>query len=68
MYLTPYAWIAVGSIFAFSVTTIKIGDRNDENKNHIRTMYTRDKGWRLFGLALAIQILFIGANYLAMMS
>ncbi|MFI7933763.1 KGW motif small protein, partial [Acinetobacter baumannii] len=27
-----------------------------------------DKGWRLFGLALAIQILFIGANYLAMMS
>ncbi|EOH6174258.1 KGW motif small protein [Acinetobacter baumannii] len=40
-----------------------------KNKNHIRTMYTRDKGWRLFGLApLAIQILFIGANYLAMMS
>ncbi|EHU3335207.1 hypothetical protein AXY28_RS08495 [Acinetobacter baumannii] len=23
-----------------------------KNKNHIRTMYTRDKGWRLFGLAL----------------
>ncbi|MDB9685200.1 KGW motif small protein, partial [Acinetobacter baumannii] len=22
-----------------------------KNKNHIRTMYTRDKGWRLFGLA-----------------
>ncbi|HGY4902334.1 TPA: KGW motif small protein [Acinetobacter baumannii] len=39
-----------------------------KNKNHIRTMYTRDKGWRLFGLALAIQILFIGAYYLAMMS
>jgi hypothetical protein len=54
--------------FLLSVTTIKIGDQNDENKNHIRTMYTRDKGWRLFGLALAIQILFIGANYLAMMS
>ncbi|EPK7289402.1 KGW motif small protein, partial [Acinetobacter baumannii] len=28
-----------------------------KNKNHIRTMYTRDKGWRLFGLALAIQII-----------
>ncbi|HFF8257295.1 TPA: KGW motif small protein, partial [Acinetobacter baumannii] len=25
-----------------------------KNKNHIRTMYTRDKGWRLFGLALAL--------------
>ncbi|ELW83831.1 hypothetical protein J809_0088 [Acinetobacter sp. 25977_6] len=32
MYLTPYAWIAVGSIFAFSVTTIKIGDQNDEKQ------------------------------------
>jgi hypothetical protein len=31
-------------------------------------MYTKDKGWRLFGLALAIQILFIGVNYLVMMS
>ncbi|WP_254617471.1 KGW motif small protein, partial [Acinetobacter seifertii] len=33
-----------------------------------RAMYTKDKGWRLFGLALVIQILFIGANYLAIMS
>ncbi|WP_265092289.1 KGW motif small protein [Acinetobacter calcoaceticus] len=39
-----------------------------KNKNDIRTMYTKDKGWRWFGLALAIQILFIGANYLVMMS
>ncbi len=39
-----------------------------KNKNHIRTMYTRDKGLRLFGLALAIQVLFIAANYLLMMS
>ncbi|MDS7933463.1 KGW motif small protein [Acinetobacter calcoaceticus] len=39
-----------------------------KNKYHIRTFYNKDKGWRLFGLALAIQILFIGANYLAMMS
>ncbi|EXE61344.1 MULTISPECIES: KGW motif small protein [Acinetobacter calcoaceticus/baumannii complex] len=39
-----------------------------KNKYHIRTMYAKDKGWRLFGLALAIQILFIGANYLVMMS
>ncbi|ENU43775.1 MULTISPECIES: KGW motif small protein [Acinetobacter] len=39
-----------------------------KNKNHIRAMYTKDKGWRLFGLALVIQILFIGANYLAIMS
>jgi phage-related protein len=38
--------------FLLSVTTIKIGDQNDENKNHIRTMYTRDKGWRLFGWRL----------------
>ena len=39
-----------------------------KNKNQIRAMYTKDKGWRLFGLALVIQILFIGANYLAIMS
>ncbi len=39
-----------------------------KNKNHIRAMYTKDKGWRLFGLALVIQILFIGANYLVIMS
>ena len=68
MYLTPYAWIAVGSIFAFSVTTIKIGDQNDEKQKSHKNDVQRDKGWRLFGLALAIQILFIGANYLAMMS
>ncbi|MFW1893890.1 KGW motif small protein [Acinetobacter geminorum] len=34
----------------------------------MRTMYTKDKGWRLFGLAQAIQKLFIGAKYLVMMS
>ncbi|WP_253204462.1 KGW motif small protein [Acinetobacter seifertii] len=39
-----------------------------KNKNHIRAMSAKDRGWRLFGLALAIQILFIGANYLALMS
>ncbi|MEX2966044.1 KGW motif small protein [Acinetobacter baumannii] len=40
-----------------------------KNKNHIRTMYTRDKGWRLFGLRLPCHTnTFIGANYLAMMS
>ncbi|EPF6067788.1 hypothetical protein J671_0596 [Acinetobacter sp. 1130196] len=39
-----------------------------KNKNHMGTMSTKDRGWRLFGLALAIQILFIGANYLALMS
>ncbi|WP_265733918.1 KGW motif small protein [Acinetobacter pittii] len=39
-----------------------------KNKNHIRAMYTKERGWRLLGLALAIQILFIGANYLAIIS
>ncbi|GAA5586371.1 hypothetical protein Acal01_01515 [Acinetobacter calcoaceticus] len=39
-----------------------------KNKYHIRTMYTKDKGWHWFGLALAIQILFIGVNYLVMMN
>jgi len=39
-----------------------------KNKNQIRMVYAKDKGWRWFGLALAIQILFIGANYLVMMS
>lgn len=39
-----------------------------KNENHIKMFYKKDMGWRLFGLALAIQILFIGANYLVMMS
>ncbi|WP_426454970.1 KGW motif small protein [Acinetobacter sp. KB005] len=39
-----------------------------KNENHIKTFYKKDKGWHWFGLALAIQILFIGANYLAMMN
>ncbi|MFV5584530.1 MULTISPECIES: KGW motif small protein [Acinetobacter] len=39
-----------------------------KNENHIKTFYKKDKGWQLFGLALAIQILFIGVNYLLMMS
>ncbi|AGH36419.1 hypothetical protein ABD1_25350 [Acinetobacter baumannii D1279779] len=42
MYLTPYPWIAVGSIFAFSVTTIKIGDQNDEKqKSHKNDVHKR---------------------------
>lgn len=39
-----------------------------KNKNHMKMIYAKDKGWRWFGLALALQILFIGVNYLAMMS
>ncbi|ENW95678.1 KGW motif small protein [Acinetobacter sp. NIPH 298] len=37
-----------------------------KNENHIRIIYSKDKGWFLFGLTIVIQILFIFVSYLVM--
>ena len=37
-----------------------------KNANHIKTIYSKDKGWFLFGLTIAIQVVFIVVSYLVM--
>ncbi|MDR7654624.1 KGW motif small protein [Acinetobacter junii] len=34
--------------------------------NHMRTIYSKDKGWFWFGLTVAIQVVFIVVSYLVM--
>ncbi|ENU23261.1 hypothetical protein F993_02130 [Acinetobacter proteolyticus] len=35
-----------------------------KNANYLRTVHTKDRGWFWFGLAVAIQMLFIVVSYL----
>ncbi|WP_277603248.1 KGW motif small protein [Acinetobacter sp. ANC 3882] len=35
-----------------------------KHENHMRTIYSKDKGWFWFGLTIAIQMLFIIVSYL----
>lgn len=37
-----------------------------KNANHMRTIHSKDKGWFLFGLTIAIQVVFIVVSYLVM--
>jgi hypothetical protein len=37
-----------------------------KNANHMRTIYSKDKGWFWFGLTVAIQVVFIAVSYLVM--
>lgn len=37
-----------------------------KNANHMRTIYSKDKGWFWFGLTVAIQVVFIVVSYLVM--
>ncbi|ENX43058.1 KGW motif small protein [Acinetobacter sp. NIPH 2100] len=35
-----------------------------KHENHMRTIYSKDKGWFWFGLTIIIQLLFIVVSYL----
>ncbi|ENW80655.1 hypothetical protein F909_01941 [Acinetobacter sp. ANC 3929] len=35
-----------------------------KHENHMRTIYSKDKGWFWFGLTVLIQLLFIIVSYL----
>ncbi|HJP47390.1 MULTISPECIES: KGW motif small protein [Acinetobacter] len=37
-----------------------------KHENHIRTAYTKDKGWFWFSLTIIIQVMFIVVSYLVM--
>ena len=43
-----------------------MGSRMMKNENHMKAVYSKDKGWLWFGLTLIFQVTFIVVNYIEM--